>query len=99
MLYYFTTEISYCGNLNHKWIIFCLKKKQGGKVKIVQEIVVDPSTPASDQNRASPYIINPMPGRQVMTIKISRRGSVVDPLHNSPNSLYNNCMTDIKENY
>ena len=77
---------------------FVGKKKQGGKVKIVQEIVVDPSTPASDQNRAS-YIINPMPGRQVMTIKISRRGSVVDPLHNSPNSLYNNCMTDIKENY
>ena len=75
---------------------FLLEKKQGGKVKIVQEIVVDP---ASDQNRASPYIINPMPGRQVMTIKISRRGSVVDPLHNSPNSLYNNCMTDIKENY
>lgn len=63
---------------------FFVKKKQGGKVKIVQEIVVDPSTPASDQNRASPYIINPMPGRQVMTIKISRRGSVVDPLHNSP---------------
>ena len=78
---------------------FLLKKKQGGKVKIVQEIVVDPSTPASDQNRASPYIINPMPGRQGMTIKISRRGSVVDPLHNSPNSLYNNCMTSIKENY
>ena len=67
-------------------------------MKIVQEIVVDPSTPASDQNRAS-YIINPMPRRQVMTIKISRRGSVVDPLHNSPNSLYNNCMTDLKENY
>lgn len=78
---------------------FFVEKKQGGKVKIVQEIVVDPSTPASDQNRASPYIINPMPGRQVMTIKISRRGSVVDPLHNSPNSLYNNCMTNIKENY
>ena len=78
---------------------FFVKKKQGGKVKIVQEIVVDPSTLASDQNRASPYIINPMPSRQVMTIKISRRRSVVDPLHNSPNSLYNNCMTDIKENY
>ena len=78
---------------------FFVEKKTGWKVKIVQEIVVDPSTPASDQNRASPYIINPMPGRQVMTIKISRRGSVVDPLHNSPNSLYNNCMTDIKENY
>ena len=62
---------------------FLLEKKQGGKVKIMQEIVVDPSTPASDQNRAS-YIINPMPGRQVMTIKTSRRGSVVDPLHNSP---------------
>ena len=62
---------------------FFVGKKQGGKVKIVQEIVVDPSTPASDQNRAS-YIINPMPGRQVMTIKTSRRGSVVDPLHNSP---------------
>ena len=78
---------------------FFVKKKQGGKVKIVQEIVADPSALASDQNRASPYIINPMPGRQVMTIKISRRGSVVDPLRNSPNSLYNNCMTDIKENY
>lgn len=78
---------------------FLLEKKQGGKVKIVQEIVVDPSTPASDQNRASPYIINPMPGRQVMTIKISRRGSVVDPLHNYPNSLYNNCMKNIKKNY
>ena len=62
---------------------FFVGKKQGGKVKIMQEIVVDPSTPASDQNRAS-YIINPMPGRQVMTIKTSRRGSVVDPLHNSP---------------
>ena len=78
---------------------FFVKKKQGGKVKIVQEIVVDPSTLVSDQNRASPYITNPMPSRQVMTIKISRRGSVVDPLHNSPNSLYNNCMTDINENY
>ena len=78
---------------------FVKKKKQGGKVKIEQEIVVDPSTLGSDQNRASPYIINPMPSRQVMKNKISRRGSVVDPLHNSPNSPYNNCMTDIKENY
>ena len=52
----------------------------------------------SDQDRISPYNINTISRRQVMRkTNISIKGLLVDPISNSLNQLYKNCMADNEE--
>ena len=54
----------------------------------------------SDQDRISPYNINTISRRQVMRkTNISIKGLLVDPISNSLNQLYKNCMADNEEHY
>ena len=59
---------------------------------------VNPLTPMSDQSRISPYNINTS-FRKVMRIKKNINLGIVDPILNSLNKRYKNCMVDSKENY
>ena len=56
----------------------------------------------SDQNRISPFKVNTLSSRKVKRIKkkISIRGLLSDPIHNSPNYHDKNCNeADSAENY
>lgn len=52
-------------------------------------------------SRSSPYKVNSISSRQVMRIKEKCQlgGLLVDPILNSPNLHYKNCIADSKENY
>ena len=52
-------------------------------------------TPISDQERISPNSINTISSIEMMRIKkISVRRLLVDPIPNSPNWYYKNCVAD-----
>ena len=65
------------------------------------EVQFNSTTPASDQDRISPYCIGTISYKQVMRIKKKKSimGLLIDPIPNSPNQHDENRLTDSKENY
>ena len=64
------------------------------------EVQFNSLTPASDQDRISPYCIGIISCKQVMRLKKkSIMGLLIDPIPNSPNQHDENRLTDSKENY
>ena len=59
----------------------------------LQVLLCNPFTLVSDQDRASPYIISTIPSRQATVNE-----GILDPILNSPNWHFKNCMADSREN-
>ena len=60
----------------------------------LQVLLCNPFTLVSDQDRASPYIISTIPSRQATRVN----EGILDPILNSPNWHFKNCMADSREN-
>ena len=61
----------------------------------LQVLLCNPFTLMSDQDRASPYIISTIPSRQATRVN----EGIHDPILNSPNWHFKNCMADSRENF
>ena len=64
----------------------------------LQVLLCNPFTLMSNQDRASPYIISTIPSQQATRVNKYINEGILDPILNSPNWHFKNCMADSREN-